>query len=112
MRFLAIYHPHSGEEGGMPTPEHMAEMGRLIEEESRAGHLLSTEPLAPRAQCARVQLSGGSFTVSPESERAGGFALLQADSLEDAIEQCKRFLKVAGDGVSEIRQIVEFGPPK
>jgi hypothetical protein len=112
MRYLAIYHPESGVEGGMPDPEHMAAMGRLIEQESAAGHLVDTQPLAPRAQCARVRLNDGAFTVSDETLRAGGFAILNAASLEDAVEQCKRFLKVAGDGVSEIRQIVDFAPPQ
>ena len=31
MRYLSIYRPESGQEGGMPSPEHMAAMGRLIE---------------------------------------------------------------------------------
>jgi hypothetical protein len=112
MRFLSIYRPASGEEGAMPAPEHMAEMGRFTQEMLASGHLLSTEPLRPRAQCARVSLSGGSFTVSPETERAGGYALLEAESLEQAVELCKRFLSVAGDGVTELRPILDFAPPK
>ena len=37
----------------------------------------------------------------------GGFALIQARSKEDAIEFTRRFLKVAGDGETEIRQLYE-----
>ena len=110
MRYLTIYRPESGQEGGMPSPAHMAAMGKLIEDMTRAGKLISTEPLTVRANCARVRLSNGEFTVSDETERAGGYAFLEADSREEAIELCKAFLKVAGDGTSEIRQVLEFAP--
>lgn len=107
MRFLAIYHPESGDEGGQPDAQHMAAMKRLTDRERAAGHLLATEPLAPPEQGARVRLGDGGFTVLQETERAGGYAILNADSLEDAIEQAKAFLEVAGPGVSEVRQILE-----
>jgi hypothetical protein len=42
--------------------------------------------------------------------RAGGFAFLDADSKEEAIELCKAFLKVAGEGTCELRQVLEFAP--
>jgi len=111
MRYLTIYRPEASEEGGTPSPEHMAAMGRLIEEWTAKGVLISTEPLTPRDQCARLRLSNGEFTVSEETVRAGGFALLNCPSKAAAIESCKEFLKVAGDGTCEIRQILEFGPP-
>ena len=111
MRYLSIYRPATGEEGGMPSPEHMAAMGKLIEEMTAKGALITTEPLAPRADCAVVTLSGGQFTVSDVPERMGGYAFLNAATKEEAIEQCKAFLKVAGEGSSEIRRIVEFAPP-
>jgi hypothetical protein len=41
-------------------------------------------------------------------ELTGGFAVIQADSVEDAIEWCKRFRKIVGEGVTEIVQV--FGP--
>ncbi|MFC3071053.1 YciI family protein [Phenylobacterium soli] len=110
MRFLTIYHPTSSEEGGSPTPEHMAAMGALIEEWTAKGILISTEPLTPREACARLTLVGGEFTVEPEIVRAGGFAFLEAPSKAAVVEACKAFLKVAGDGTVEIRQILEFAP--
>jgi hypothetical protein len=111
MRYLSIYRPESGVEGGDPTPEHMAAMGRLIEEWTAKGKLISTEPLTPRDRCARVRLTdSGSFEVSDEAVRAGGFAFLNADSKEEAVELCKSFLKVAGPGTCEIRQVLDFAP--
>jgi hypothetical protein len=53
MRYLTIYRPESGEEGGAPSADHMAKMQQLMEESIADGSLISTEPLTPRAQCAR-----------------------------------------------------------
>jgi hypothetical protein len=38
----------------------------------------------------------------------GGWAVIQARSLDEAIEWCKRFRQIVGDGESEIVQV--FGP--
>jgi hypothetical protein len=110
MRFLGIY--RTAETGLPPTPEHMAEMGKLIEEMTKAGVLLATEGCQPSARGARVRRSGATLTVTDgpfteTKEVIGGFALIQAKSKEEAIEWTKRFLKVAGDGESEIRQLYE-----
>ena len=111
MRFLTLYHPTASEEGGAPSPEHMAEMGQLIEKMMASGYLVSTEPLTPREQCARLTLGDdGEFTLAPETVRAGGFAFINAASKEACIEACKDFLKTAGPGTVEIRQILEFAP--
>jgi hypothetical protein len=116
MRFLAIY--KTTETGVPPTAEEMARMGQLIEEQTNAGHLLATEGCLPSAMGARVRRSNGKLSVTDgpfteSKELIAGFALLQAKSKEEAIELAKRFLEVAGDGESEIRQIAEaedFGP--
>jgi hypothetical protein len=47
----------------------------------------------------------GPFTEA--KELVAGFAIIQANSREEAIEGVKRFVKVAGDGESELRQIDE-----
>ncbi len=116
MRFLTIY--KTAETGVPPTTEDMARMGQLIEEMTKAGVLLATEGCLPSSKGARVRLSNGKLTVTDgpfteSKEVIGGFALIQAKSKEEAIELTKRFLQVAGDGESEIRQIAEaedFGP--
>ncbi len=110
MRFLTIY--KTAETGVPPTTEHIAKMGQFIEELTKAGVLLATEGCLPSAKGARVRLSNGKLTVTDgpfteSKEVIGGFALIQAKSKEEAIELTKRFLKVAGDGESEIRQIAE-----
>jgi hypothetical protein len=117
MKFLCLYKP-SKPEGTPPTQREMDEMGKLIEEGMKSGSLLATEGCLPSAKGARVRLSGGKYTVTDgpfteSKELVAGFALIQAKSKEDAIEQTKNFLKVAGDGETEIRQIfdsADFAP--
>ena len=111
MRFLCIYKP-SKPEGTPPTHQEMAEMGKLIEDMTKSGVLISTEGCLPSALGARVRLSNGKMTVTDgpfteAKEVIGGFALIEVPSKQEAIEQTKHFLKIAGDGESEIRQIYE-----
>ena len=110
MRFLSIF--MSPERDTPPTEEEMAAMGQLIEREAKAGLLLSTEGCLPSALGARVRRSGDKLTVTDgpfteAKEVVGGFAILSADSKEQAIEQAKRFLDVVGDGECELRQLYE-----
>jgi hypothetical protein len=111
MRFLCLYKP-AKKEGTPPTQQEMAEMGKLIEEFTKSGILLATEGCLPSAKGARVRLSQGKFVVTDgpfteSKEVVGGFALIRANSKQEAIEHTKRFLSVAGDGESEILQVYD-----
>ena len=110
MRYLSLWRPASGEEGAMPDPAHMAEMGKLVEEMTAKGSLIGTEPLGMRTLGARVTRKGGVFTVADEGQRMAGYAFLSASSREEAIELAKAFMDVAGDGEVELRQVLEFAP--
>lgn len=111
MKFLCIYKP-SKPEGTPPTQQEMAEMGKFIEESFKSGVLIATEGCLPSALGARVRLSGGKFSVTDgpfteAKEIVGGFALMRAGSKQEMIELTKRFLDIAGDGETEIRQVYE-----
>jgi hypothetical protein len=111
MKFLCIYKPGKPE-GTPPSQEMIGKMGKLIEEGFKTGWLLATEGCLPSALGARVRRSGGNITVTDgpfteSKEVIGGFALIRANSKQEAIELAKRFLEVAGDGESEVRQIFE-----
>jgi hypothetical protein len=111
MRFLCIYKP-AAKEGTPPTPETMETMGKFIEQSVKDGYLLSTEGCLPSALGARVRSTNGQYTVTDgpfteAKELVGGFALIQAKSKLEAIKFTKRFLQVAGDGETEIRQLYE-----
>jgi hypothetical protein len=110
MKFLSIY--KTAERSTPPTPEEMAEMGKLIEEMTKAGVLLATEGCAPSSKGARVRRAGEKLTVTDgpfteAKEVIGGFALLKANSKQEAIELTKRFLNVAGDGECELHQVFD-----
>ena len=110
MRFLSIY--RTKETNGPPTPQLIAEMGKLIDEMTKAGTLLATEGCLPSSKGARVRRTGEKLTVTDgpfteAKEVIGGFALLQAKSKAEAIELTKRFLKVAGDGECELREVFD-----
>ena len=112
MRFLCVYKP-SKPEGTPPTDQEMAEMGKFVEESFKSGVLLSAEGCLPSSAGARVRLSGGKVTVTDgpfteSKELLGGFALIQLASKQEAVEFTKRFLKIAGDGETEIRQLHEM----
>jgi hypothetical protein len=110
MRFLSIY--TAKESNRPPSPEHMAAMGKLIEEGMREGHLLGTEGCLPTALGARIRVTNGQFSVkdgpfAESKEVVGGFALIEAKSKEEAIEFVKGFLNVVGEGECEVRQLYE-----
>jgi len=113
MKFLAVFTPDAKTAGIPPTKEHMAEMGKFVEESFKSGVLLATGGLLPVSKAGvRLQSAEGKITVidgpfTETKELIAGFAILQLKSKEEAIESAKRFLKVAGDGVTELRQIME-----
>jgi hypothetical protein len=113
MRFLSIW--KAVETNEPPTPELIEGMGRLIDQMTRSGELIATEGCLPSALGARVRKSGKRLTITDgpfteSKELIAGFALLEADSREHAIELCKRFMEVAGDGECELRQIYSPSP--
>lgn len=108
MRYLSFF--ASVERETPPTGEEIEAMGKYMEEETKAGRLIYAEGCLPSAHGARVRLDNGKVTVtdgpfSESKEVVGGFAILEAASKEDAIEQAKTFIKLTGDGVCEIRAL-------
>lgn len=90
----------------------MASMGKLVEEGMKAGWLLATEGCLPSALGARVRHSGGKLAVTDgpfteAKEVVGGFAILRANSKEEAVELVRQFLNHVGDGECEIRQLYD-----
>ena len=101
-------------EGG-PSAELMEEMGKLIEEMTRAGVMLDTGGLGPLEESTRIRLAGGRQTVldgpfAEAKEVIGGYVMIQAKSREEAVQWASRFLAIHGDAWElevEIRQVVE-----
>jgi hypothetical protein len=118
MRFLSMI--RIDEKTARPPSEQlMQDMGKLIEEMTRKGVLISTAGLRPSAEGVRIRLRAGKLSTSDgpfteSKEVIGGFAILEASSMQEAVELTKRFLRVHGDEWDlecEVRQLdgPEFG---
>lgn len=118
MRFLSMIRIDENT-GQVPSEELMHDMGKLIEDMTREGTLIRTAGLRPTAEGVRVRLRKGKLTTvdgpfAETKEVIGGFAILEAASMKEAIELTRRFLRVHGDTWDiecEVRQIEgpEFG---
>ena len=112
MRYISLF-THEKKHNVPPTEAEMASMGKLIEEGMKAGWLLATEGVQFGREGVRVhKAQGGDITVtdgpfSEAKEVIGGYALLRAGSQAEAIELCRRFLRVVGQGTCELHELYE-----
>ncbi len=111
MRFMMMTTNQQPPNAGPPDEKFMMEMGSYIEELTRDGILLATGGLEPNAT--HIRSAGGRIAVTdaPDGDAgsgAVGFALVEVQSKEQAVELSKRFWRIVGDGEGEIRQV--FGP--
>jgi hypothetical protein len=115
MRFLAIYRTTPERIAAPPEERYMAEMQQLIDRSMKAGTLLATGGVLPNPKgSARVRRAGGKITVkdgpfTESKELIAGFAILEATSREHAIALASEFLEVAGEGESELFDLMQ--PP-
>jgi len=116
MRYLSFYTPDPKTAATPPTPEHQSEMRRFAEEMMKSGVLVATGAFLPGALGLRVRQTDGSIRVqdgaSEPARPCVGFALLEVGSRQEAIEATRRFLKVAGDGETELMALVDGAPPR
>ena len=112
MRFLSMIRIDE-KRAQAPSEQLMRDVGKLVEEMTREGVLISTAGLRPTAEGVRVRLRGGNLSVTDgpfaeTKEVIGGYAILEADSTKKAVELTKRFLRIHGDEWDiecEIRQL-------
>ena len=101
MRFLSMIRIQENT-GQVPSEQLMSDMGKLMEEMTRTGQLISTAGLRPTAEGVRVRLRRGKLSsvdgpFTETKEVIGGYAVVEAPSMEEAIALTKRFLAVHGD---------------
>ena len=103
MRFMLTIWANQQSEAGMPpSSELMTAVGRLTEEMTSKGVLVETGGLMPSSTGARLRLSGGKVTVTDgpfaeAKELIGGYAIVQVNSRDEAIQLGKRFLQIHAD---------------
>jgi len=100
MRFMMMIKATKDYEAGLPpSPELMAGMAKLTEDNVKSGALLASGGLQPSSQGLRIRYSGGKRTVidgpfAETKELIGGYAIISANSKAEAIELANRVLEV------------------
>ncbi len=94
-----------------PGPEALAELGKFMEESIKKGILIAAGGLQRKET--RILLTEGKTSITDGpflegKELIPGFAVIQVDSKEKAIEWVTNLRRFYGDGESKIVQI--FGP--
>jgi|SRR5690349_13905695 hypothetical protein len=121
MRFMIFRKADAQTEAGvMPTTELIEAMGRYMEEMAKAGVLLAGEGLKPSSKAVRVKFTSGKPTLidgpfAETKELVAGYCLIEAKSLQEAIDWMKKWPTVGLEAnvELEIRPLFEaedFGP--
>ncbi len=119
MKFLSIV--KTPENLGTPPQALLDAMDKLVQDSIKNGSVVQTGGLAGSAQGVRVRLSKGKVSVmdgpfTEAKEVLGGYAMLEAATRDEAIENAKVFLDLhrkhwpAWSGECEIREIVFLAP--
>ena len=119
MRFLSMIRIDE-KAGQRPTERLMTEMGKLMEEATREGWLVSTAGLRPTVEGKRMRWNRGKLTTTDgpfteSKEVIGGWAILNAASKADATRIAKEFMELHRkhwpefEGESEVRPMFDPG---
>jgi hypothetical protein len=115
MRFMAIVKPGKDYEAGKPpSPELMAAMGKLAQEQQELGVFVTGGGLLPSSQGHKLRMTAGKITVTDgpfaeTKEVIGGFAILNYASHAEAIAGARRVLQIHLEhGVSDLE--IELRP--
>jgi hypothetical protein len=110
-RFIMFIQPDASGEQWEPTPAAVAATSAFNEQLTRAGALLALDGLHPLSAGARVRFSGGASTVldgpfAEAKEVVGGYWVIQARTLDEAVEWARRVPAGEGDQI-EVRRVRE-----
>jgi hypothetical protein len=114
MRYMLMhYETDEMEQGVKPSPELQAEIGRYMQETAQSGVLLTGEGVGPSSQGARVEVADDDVRVidgpfAEAKELIAGFAILEVDSLAEAVEHARKFALIVGTHRVDVRRVIEF----
>jgi hypothetical protein len=116
MRFMLILKSSKDSEAGkMPSEETINAMVKYNQEQAKAGVLIDAAGLWPSSKGARIKTSSvgkktvvdGPFTES--KELVGGYWIIEAKSLQEAIEWAKRAPATPNqENEIEVREFIAF----
>ena len=120
MKYLCfIRHSEKYRESG-PKPELMQAMGEFVQRSLKNGSLVDTGGLLPSKDGVLIRLRKGEITVkdgpfTESKEVIGGWAIIKADTKEEAVRIGKEFMELHQkhwpefEGESEVRPMFEPG---
>jgi len=124
MRFMMTV-KHAEKFSGPPPKELMDAIAKLTVEDAKGGSaMIASGGLAPTAQSTHVRISRGQLAkidgpFTEAKEVVGGFAIIDFDSKQEAVESATRFMELyikhwpGWEGETEVRQIFrpeDFAP--
>jgi hypothetical protein len=112
MRFMLFIYPGIDESEWSPSADDVRAMMQYNEELTKAGALLALDGLLPPTRGASVTRSGGRTAVvdgpyAEAKEVVGGYWVIQAKSLEEAVQWATRCPLSDGNRI-EVRQVAEM----
>ena len=111
MRYMVMhYQTQDAEDGIRPSLETQTAIEEYMREAAMSGVLLSGEGVFPSSAGARVEVTNGKVRVIPFAEAKeliGGFAILEVDSLAEAVEHARKFALLVGTERVDVRRVVE-----
>ena len=114
MRYMVMhYQTQDMEDEVLPSPEQQAAIGHYMQEAAMSGVFLTGEGVAPSSAGARVEVIDGTVRVidgpfAEAKELIAGFAILEVDSLAEAVEHARKFALLVGTERVDVRRVVEF----
>jgi hypothetical protein len=114
VRYMVMhYQTQEMEDGILPSAEQQAAIGEYMQEAAMSGVLLAGEGVASSSQGARVEVSGGKIRVidgpfAEAKELIAGFAILEVDSLAEAVEHARQWALLIGTERVDVRRVIEF----
>jgi hypothetical protein len=120
MRYLLLIYGDEKEWGKRSEAEKAAiyqQYGEFTESIRKSGAFLASDPLQPTVAGATVRSKNGKpvRTDGPfaeTKEQLGGYYMVEAKSLDEAIAIAERIPAVRMGGSIEVRPIREMGPPQ
>lgn len=110
MKFLMIY--ASDPQAPPPTPEQMRALGEYTTKMISSGVVKMTGGIVRPSKGTEVRLSGGTFSVTDgpfaeTKELIDGYAIVEVESREMAIELSRQFMEIAGEGRGQLLRLFD-----
>ena len=112
MKFMALWRPNKVT---LPNNENTAQMGELIGDMVKAGVMVENGGWYPDSPCTALKMRDEKLTVTDgpfteAKEIIAGFCIMNVKSKAEAVQWTTRFIKIAGEGTAELRQLEEGTP--